>query len=65
MNALSVAAMDHDLLLSCVAIEAGTDIRCVPKIRCENPDEIFNSENLKDDDATMKLKLNGFFSHYP
>ena len=38
-NALSVPAMDHNLIPPFIMREAGVDVQCFPKIQCKNPDE--------------------------
>ena len=39
MNALSVLAMDHDLIPPFIIREVGVDVKCSPKIKCKNPEE--------------------------
>ena len=64
MNALSVLAMDHDLIPPFIIREAGVDIKGVPKIECKNPEEDDHSVYFKDEDLRTTLRLHGSFSYF-
>ena len=64
-NALSVPAMDHNLIPPFIMGEAGVDVKCVPKIQCKNPEEEDHSVYFKEEGLRMPLRLHGVFSYFP
>ena len=64
-NALSVPAMDHNLIPPFIVREAGIDIRCAPKIQVENPQEEDHSIYFREENLRIPLKLHGIFSYFP
>ena len=64
-NALSVLAIDHNLIPPCVIREAGVDIKCVSKIQCKNPEEEYHSVYFKEENLRMPLRLHSVFSYFP
>ena len=47
-NALSILAMDHDLIPPFIIRKAEVDVKCVPKLECKNPEEDDYSGYFKD-----------------
>ena len=47
-NALSILAMDHDLIPPFIIRKAEVDVKCVPKLECKNPEEDDYSVYFKD-----------------
>ena len=64
-NALSVPAMDHNLIPSFAMIKALVDMKCVPKIQCRNPEKDDHSVYFKDENLRMHLRLHVVFSYFP
>ena len=46
-NALSIPVMDYTLIPPFVMRETGVDVKCVPKIQCNNPEEYYHSVCFK------------------
>ena len=64
-NALSVPAMDHNLIPPLIMREVGVDVKCAPKIQCKNPEEEDHSVYFKEEELRIPLKLYGVFSYFP
>ena len=58
-------AMDHNLIRLFIIREDKVDVRCVPKIQCENTEQEDTSSYFKDSDLVTTLRLHGIFSYYP
>ena len=54
-NALSVPAMNHNLIPPFIMREAGVDAKCVPKIQCKNPEEEDHSVYFKEEELCIPL----------